>query len=255
MRRGGRLRCSGGACTLSLERTDFLAVVDAIHHADLVVLGTRRSRGAPEPGTPMANAVIAHASCPVVVVDARRMAPDRPSAGHAHEGLIVDDVLEQSFVPPASASSPTGDPEQLEELAEGVVHERLRAARVARIGFSDGDQPVIVPVNVATDEEGRLLFRTRSAGPLARLDGQRVAMEIDGYDVDRRRGWSILVRGLARDITEATDPTAQRLRAVSVDCWAAGRRDRVFTVLSESITSRQVQDRVDGDWFSGIPNS
>jgi nucleotide-binding universal stress UspA family protein/nitroimidazol reductase NimA-like FMN-containing flavoprotein (pyridoxamine 5'-phosphate oxidase superfamily) len=242
--------------TLTVEHADFLAAADAVHHADLVVLGTRRPLPESRTTPALVNAVIAHASCPVVIVDASHLATDQSRVleppGRATAGEEPAQTADRASSPTRWPADQAGE---LEELADGVVLERLRAARVARIGFSDDGQPIIIPVNVASDDEGRLVFRTRSSGSLARLHGERVAVEIDGVDAAHRRGWSILVRGVAREITEASDPTARRLRAVSVDCWAPGPRDRYFTVLPVSITSRRVEDRVDGDWFAGVPGS
>ena len=116
-------------------------------------------------------------------------------------------------------------------LDEQLMHERLHRARVARIGYLDGDGPVVVPINIAVDEDERIVFRTAVDGPLAALDGQRVAIEIDGIDPPRRSGWSILVRGVARDVTDASDAVAARAQTVPVDCWAPGTRDRTLVVL------------------------
>jgi hypothetical protein len=150
-------------------------------------------------------------------------------------------------------ASPAAD--RIDKLDESLQRERLRRARVARIGYVDGEQPIIVPVNIATDDEARIVFRTDATGPLGALDGRRVAIEVDGYDTAVRTGWSILVQGVARDITGATDVTAQRLQRLPVDCWAPGIRDRLFVVLPLSITGRVIHVGADGDWFAGVPAS
>jgi nitroimidazol reductase NimA-like FMN-containing flavoprotein (pyridoxamine 5'-phosphate oxidase superfamily) len=151
----------------------------------------------------------------------------------------------------ASASSV----DRIGQLDESLLLDRLRRTRVARIGYVDGDQPIIVPVNVATDDEARIVFRTDVTGPLGALDGRRVAIEVDGYDTTLRSGWSILVQGIARDITTASDVAAQRLRRLPVDCWAPGSRERMFVVLPLSLTSRVIQVGGDDDWFAGVPAS
>jgi hypothetical protein len=155
----------------------------------------------------------------------------------------------------STGPSPTQPGPKVPHLDEVLVRERLRRARVARLGYADGEDPVIVPVNVAVDDEERIVFRTTGDGPLAALDGRRVAIEIDGIDAPRRSGWSILVRGVARDVTEAPDVVAARARTVPVDCWAPGPRDRTFVVLPIAITGRVIPVGPDGDWFAGIPSS
>ena len=143
----------------------------------------------------------------------------------------------------------------LRELTPAVVTERLGRARVARLGYVDTEGPVVVPVNIAVDGVQRIVFRTAGDGPLARLDRQQVAIEVDGIDAGRRTGWSILVRGIARDVTDATDVSAATARAQPVDCWAPGDRDRTFVVIPLSVTSRTIPVGPDGDWFAGIPLS
>jgi nitroimidazol reductase NimA-like FMN-containing flavoprotein (pyridoxamine 5'-phosphate oxidase superfamily) len=143
----------------------------------------------------------------------------------------------------------------LDELSPAVVSERLQRARVARLGYVDADGPVILPVNIAVDAQERIVFRTAVDGPLARLDHQQVAIEVDGIDASRRTGWSILVRGIARDVTNARDVTAVGARAQHVDTWAPGVRDRKFVVIPLAITGRTIPVGPDGDWFAGIPVS
>jgi nitroimidazol reductase NimA-like FMN-containing flavoprotein (pyridoxamine 5'-phosphate oxidase superfamily) len=147
-----------------------------------------------------------------------------------------------------------GNVAKVAHLDEQLLRERLHRARVARIGYVDGEGPVVVPINVAVDEDERIVFRTAVDGPLATLDGQRVAIEIDGIDPPRRSGWSILVRGVARDVTDASDAVAALAQTVPVDCWAPGARDRTFVVLPQGVTGRVIPVGPDGDWFASLPS-
>jgi nitroimidazol reductase NimA-like FMN-containing flavoprotein (pyridoxamine 5'-phosphate oxidase superfamily) len=140
-------------------------------------------------------------------------------------------------------------------LEEALIRQRLARARFARLAFVDGDQPIVVPVNIATDAGERIVFQTASGGLLGGLDGHKVAIEIDGHDPALHAGWSVLVLGVARDVTDAADPDAARLRAVPVDTWAPGTRGRRFAVLPLSITGRTIPVGADGDWFAGVPGS
>jgi nitroimidazol reductase NimA-like FMN-containing flavoprotein (pyridoxamine 5'-phosphate oxidase superfamily) len=144
---------------------------------------------------------------------------------------------------------------EVAHLDEALIRERLHRARLARLAFVDGEQPVILPVNIAVDEDGRIAYRTAADTPLAGLDGRRVALEIDGHDPASRSGWSVLVLGVARDVTNAADPGAVAGRRVPVDSWAPGSRDRVVLVLPLSITGRTVPPSDDADWFAGVPSS
>jgi uncharacterized protein len=145
--------------------------------------------------------------------------------------------------------------EAVDRLDEALIRDRLRHARFGRVAYLDGVQPIVVPVNIVSDETQHVLLRTAAETPLARLDGQRVAVKIDGHDNADRSGWSILVRGVARDVTDAPDVEAHRWQKVTVDTWAPGVRDRLIVVLPLSITGRVIPSNVDGDWFAGVPGS
>lgn len=155
--------------------------------------------------------------------------------------------------PPTSPAQPA--PGKVGHLDEARVRERLGRARIARLGYVDQRGPLMVPVNVAVDAEQRVIFHTARESALAGLDGHNVAIEVDGFDRATRSGWSILVRGVARDVTEAKDASAVALLRAAVDCWAPGPRDRVFVVLPLSIDGRHIPVGPDGDWFAGVPAS
>lgn len=151
---------------------------------------------------------------------------------------------------PAAATDPP-----LQHLDESLIRHRLSRAKFARLAFVDGDQPMVVPINITTDRAERIVFRTASRGLLGGLDGQKVAVEIDGHDPALRSGWSVLVLGVARDVTDAADTDAQQLRALPVDTWAPGERGRCFAVLPLSISGRVIPIGDADDWFAGVPGS
>ncbi len=134
---------------------------------------------------------------------------------------------------------------------------RLRSSPIARIAFVTADQPYALPVNCACDDAGRVVFRTGDHSLLAGISGQRVAVEVDGYDASARTGWCVLVVGRAREITGQADQLAQRLRRLDVVPWAPGTRDRWFVVDPASIEGRRVADPAGilAGWFPGVPAS
>jgi nitroimidazol reductase NimA-like FMN-containing flavoprotein (pyridoxamine 5'-phosphate oxidase superfamily) len=67
---------------------------------------------------------------------------------------------------------------------------RLRAARVGRVAFVERGEPVILPVNHGLDGDA-VVFLTAPGSKLVAADNELpVAFEVDGYDADRRAGWS-----------------------------------------------------------------
>ena len=105
----------------------------------------------------------------------------------------------------------------------------LAGQRVGRLAFLIGDQPMVLPVNYALKGDV-VVFRT---GEGTKLDGARigkVAFEVDEIGVATSTGWSVVVQGVAEDITDADDWLAESQRAAAAPTWlptAAGHYVRI----------------------------
>jgi len=116
---------------------------------------------------------------------------------------------------------------------------RLRQARVGRVAFVDEGEPVILPVNHGMDGEA-VVFRTAPGAKLFAADAElSVAFEVDGYDADRRAGWSVVVRGKAITVEDEAD--IARLALVGVEPWAdLAERKNWVRIRAYSVTGREV---------------
>ncbi len=109
---------------------------------------------------------------------------------------------------------------------------------VGRIALTYGDQLFVLPVNFVW-HEGRIVFRTAASTVVAHLAEGSVAFEIDRIDDGMREGWSVLVRGQARVVTE---PELHVLAAgVAVEPWAGGARGVYVVVEPEVVTGRRIR--------------
>jgi len=127
------------------------------------------------------------------------------------------------------------------ELAAEERWARLATHGVGRLAVNTAEGPVVVPVNYSV-VDGVIAFRTAPGTALSRGVGNPVALEVDRIDDAFARGWSVLVRGRARAVT---DPNAVRRltdRAYSTP-WAGGRRDLWVCVDAGHVTGRAITER------------
>jgi len=116
----------------------------------------------------------------------------------------------------------------------------LAGEEVGRIAFAgDDDYPVVVPVNYRLDG-ALIVFRTAEGLKLEHVPLRPVAFEVDRLDPSLRTGWSVLVRGHAREVTSALGEPYESLRTAPLASWATGSKDHWVAVEIELITGRQI---------------
>lgn len=127
----------------------------------------------------------------------------------------------------------------LETLAGADCVALLRRHDVGRLGVVDADaRPLIFPVNYFFDE-GVVVFRTAPGSKLALAPGAYVCFEIDGWDDAGGSGWSVLVKGIAHDITQPRSAPSGRMKLWPVQPLAPGSREHWIGVWANEITGRR----------------
>ncbi len=129
-------------------------------------------------------------------------------------------------------------PGQLEVMPDGECVQRLRSNHIGRIALVDRDvRPLIFPVNYFFDE-GLVAFRTSPGSKLDLAPGRHVSFEIDGWDPDTGIGWSVVVKGIAHDITNPRGAPTGRMRFWPVRPLAPGSRENWIGIWVDEITGR-----------------
>jgi hypothetical protein len=134
--------------------------------------------------------------------------------------------------------STSGRTDVLEVLDEHRCLEYLHGATLGRVAFASGDGLDIFPVNYACDGS-IVIYRTAAGTRLARTPREQVSFETDGWDEDSKMGWSVVVKGVALDVTEGADPYSRSLRQRNVVPLAPGRRARWIAIYPKQITGRR----------------
>lgn len=133
-----------------------------------------------------------------------------------------------------------GPPEQSAVLTNAQCWTLLAQEVVGRLGVVAQGYPLIFPVNFGLDDKV-VVIQTGPGLKLAAADHANVTFEVDQLDPHTGRGWSVLVRGLAEEVTEQhTAATRSRTRAAGVEPWEAGSHEHLLRVIPHGISGRSV---------------
>jgi nitroimidazol reductase NimA-like FMN-containing flavoprotein (pyridoxamine 5'-phosphate oxidase superfamily) len=126
----------------------------------------------------------------------------------------------------------------VDTLAPQELLDRLASARVGRLAFSHHALPALLAMNYIVD--GRELVLQTAAGPAvgaAQGRGSIVAFEVDEIDPKSNSGWSVVVTGHLREVTEQSRSD----RYARCPAFPRDARLRHFLVITPGLVS--------GRWF------
>ncbi|TNC27750.1 pyridoxamine 5'-phosphate oxidase family protein [Amycolatopsis alkalitolerans] len=114
----------------------------------------------------------------------------------------------------------------------------LASQSIGRLAYSESALPAIRPVNYFL-HNGDVIVRTSRGGSLAKLTKEVVAFEVDSVDPDTRTGWSVVVVGKVRPVSDIEElvALADPLRRP----WADGERAHFLRVPIEIISGRRLE--------------
>ncbi|QLY28565.1 pyridoxamine 5'-phosphate oxidase family protein [Nocardia huaxiensis] len=123
------------------------------------------------------------------------------------------------------------------ELSRGEAMRLLASAPFGRVVFTRNAMPAVRPVNHIVDTDDFVVIRTRLASRLTsavRADAEMVvAYEADDIDPIGHLGWSVVVTGIARQVT---DPERIARYERLLQPWVEGVRDSVIAIEPTLVT-------------------
>ncbi|MBL1074158.1 pyridoxamine 5'-phosphate oxidase family protein [Nocardia sp. 2] len=127
---------------------------------------------------------------------------------------------------------------KLRALSAADSLKRLASAHYGRIVYSRRGLPIIRPVNHIVDDDV-VVVRAHLGAGLLRGDGQVVAYEADSFDENTRRGWSVIVTGVARVVTDI-----EQVRRYDrlLDPWITLATDHVIRIETDVVTGLELVD-------------
>jgi uncharacterized protein len=112
----------------------------------------------------------------------------------------------------------------------------LGEAEIGRIAVTIGALPVVLPVSYALFD-GDILIRTaRGTKLVAAASDAVVAFEVDSVDPLHHTGWSVLVQGVAKGITNQDE--LRRAKTVPLSPW--GQDDYYLRVSAQIVSGRRL---------------
>jgi nitroimidazol reductase NimA-like FMN-containing flavoprotein (pyridoxamine 5'-phosphate oxidase superfamily) len=136
-----------------------------------------------------------------------------------------------------------GEPgEGLEVLSEQKCIDLIATRELGRIAFPVGDHTEIFPVNYATDG-AIVVFRTAPGTKLTLLPVSNVSFEVDDWDPKVNIGWSVVIKGVAREVTGEVNPFSATLRTRNVFPLVPGEHEHWIAIYPSEITGRRFQRR------------
>jgi nitroimidazol reductase NimA-like FMN-containing flavoprotein (pyridoxamine 5'-phosphate oxidase superfamily) len=124
----------------------------------------------------------------------------------------------------------------LKPLSREQALRRLRNTGLGRIVFTHRAMPVVRPVNHLIDD-GQVIIRSHEGSAIVAVSrngqGTVVVYEADDIDTATRTGWSVMVTGLARLVT---DPGQAARYEHALRPWIAGQMGYVIRIDPQLVT-------------------
>ncbi|RYB92618.1 pyridoxamine 5'-phosphate oxidase family protein [Nocardioides glacieisoli] len=129
------------------------------------------------------------------------------------------------------------------DLSRDDCSRLLKAGVAGRVALGTPDGPHIIPVNYAVDSydgQESVLVRTTAYSLLGTYgrDAQ-VCFEVDQFDHEQKRGWSVVVRGRASFVQDHEE-LDRMARSWQPRPWAEGQRHLVVRIPWTEVTGRQL---------------
>jgi len=140
-------------------------------------------------------------------------------------------------VPPGRRSAAKGA--VLDSMTVAECRQHLADGGIGRFLFVEpGRGPVAIPVNFRMDGDD-VVFRTAGEGSVAAgVHQSPISFDVDHLDDALSEGWSVLVTGQARVITDPGE--LARAAALNIEPWAGGDKAAYVRLTASQITGRRI---------------
>jgi uncharacterized protein len=129
------------------------------------------------------------------------------------------------------------DSGSVEVLTTQQCWELLSSVEVGRLAVAAAGDVDIFPLNFAVDD-GAIVFRTAEGTKLVEVVlAGRVAFEVDGYEPQRGRAWSVVVKGGTELLDKWND--IYRAQDLPLFPWNASPKERFVRIVPDVMSGRR----------------
>ncbi len=125
-----------------------------------------------------------------------------------------------------------------DELEASECWRLLRTTDVGRLAVAIANRPDIFPVNYAVDGQSIVINTAPGTKLAAAVLGTAVAFEVDVLDPITRTGWSVVLKGHAREVDTIEELLAAQ--SLDIETWTETDKRRFVRLTPDSITGRRL---------------
>ncbi len=137
------------------------------------------------------------------------------------------------------ATEPATCAHALRTLSPVECFDLLGPGGIGRVAFTSAGEIMILPVNFVMTGKS-IIFRTAPDTLLAMYADAKVSFEADRLDGALHEGWSVLVHGHARRVTDERE-VRHLEEGTHLEPWAAGARDVYVRIVPTQISGRCIR--------------
>lgn len=125
----------------------------------------------------------------------------------------------------------------LEVLERDDCLQLLARATLGRIAVTYGALPTVLPVHFWLDSDRIVILTGEGSKLMAATRNAVVAFEVDDVDPMYHSGWSVVVTGVAREVTDPDDLAVPR---APLTRWAPLGNGRIVAIPTDMISGRRI---------------
>ena len=127
----------------------------------------------------------------------------------------------------------------LDEIGVEECWQLLSSQPIGRVAVIVGHYPLVFPVNYTIDGRA-IVYRTNTGTKLWAIHRSNVTFQVDEIDQVHRSGWSVMVKGVAQELSAKQSQVATSAELADPTPWAPGRRDHFIRIVADQVTGRRI---------------